>query len=121
MQYEPVQSAQLKQRAQRGSITSNRVAAGDWMWLPEQPLAGAHALVAVVSQLQLATVLRTYPNGAIRLQLFDMSCRTCLCVCPSPCRGSAAYRPSCHGHNKVKPSIYNYSLGRGPAERQNQH
>ena len=53
------------------SMCVNRVAASDWMWLPEQPLAGAHALVAVVSQLQLATVLRTYPNGAIRLQLFD--------------------------------------------------
>ena len=58
-------------RAQRGSLGTNLCAAGDWVWLPEQPQAGAHALVAVVSRLLLAKVLHTYTNGAVGVQLFD--------------------------------------------------
>ena len=63
--------AQRTQPAQRGSLSTNQCAAGDWVWLPEQPQAGAHALVAVVSRLQLARVQRTFKNGAVGVQLFD--------------------------------------------------
>ena len=66
-----MQSAQPKQRTQRGSLTTNQCVAGEWVWLPEQPQAGAHSLVAAVSRLQLAKVLHTYNNGAVGVQVFD--------------------------------------------------
>jgi len=62
---------ELAQRAQRGALSTNLHAVGDWVWLPVEPQAGAHALVAVVSRLQLAKVQRTYTNGAVGMQLFD--------------------------------------------------
>ena len=72
IQPEPVQSAQPKQRTQRGSLTTNQCTAGEWVSpLPEQPQAGAHSLVATVSRLQLAKVLNTYNNGAVGVQVFD--------------------------------------------------
>ena len=43
----------------------------DWVCLPDQPQAGAHALVAIVSRLPLAKVLRRYTNGAIGVRFFD--------------------------------------------------
>ena len=52
----PPESAQ---RAQRGSLGTNLCAAGDWVWLPEEPQAGAHALVAAVSRLMMMTCIVT--------------------------------------------------------------
>ena len=37
------------QRAQRGALSTNLHAVGDWVWLPEEPQAGAHELVAALS------------------------------------------------------------------------
>ena len=65
VQSEPVQ------RAQRGSLSTNQCEVGEWVWLPEQPQAGAHAQVATVSALTLAKVQHIYANGAIDVQVFD--------------------------------------------------
>ena len=48
------------------------------MWLPEQPQAGAHEIVAAVAGLSLAKpkVPHIYGNGAISLKLFDQSSMT---------------------------------------------
>jgi len=61
----------LQVRAERGSLKTNQFTAGDWVWLPEEPQAGAHALVASVSGLALAKVQQVYGNGAVGVQLFD--------------------------------------------------
>ena len=37
------------QRAQRGALSTNLHAVGNWVWLPEEPQAGAHELVAALS------------------------------------------------------------------------
>ena len=43
----------------------NPCAVGEWVWLPEEPQAGASLPVALVSRLRLAKVQHVHANGTI--------------------------------------------------------